>query len=462
MSCPVCGAVRPGSLIERVAEFVVRHGLFPPGCRVGVAVSGGADSVCLLKVLMELAPRWDLHLRVLHLDHGLRGTESRADAGFVERLAAASGLPFDLRSVNVAALGGNLEQAAREARRGFYLGLLRDGVVDRVATGHTADDQAETVLFRFLRGAGITGLAGMRALTPDGIARPLLELRRVEIRSWLSDRGIGWREDSSNAERRFARNRIRLDLLPALERDWNPSLAGTLVQLSRIARDEEDYWEKAVQALAAEHLRMDASAVLVNAKVLAELPPAASRRLVRHTIEVAKGGLSGVEFHHVERVLNLARKRDGHGRLLLPGLDVWRSFGTLRFHRADGGAPAFPHVVWNEIDTPVPGDCLDADRLIGPLTVRNWQPGDAMMLAGHGNETKIKDLFQRHRVPCWDRGAWPMVTSGGHIVWTRQFGVDARFAAGPGCKKLLLVREIAAPVIKLAQNESAGAPRTSL
>jgi tRNA(Ile)-lysidine synthase len=449
-------------LIERVAEFVVRHGLFPPGCRVGVAVSGGADSVCLLKILLELVPRWDLHLRVLHLDHRLRGADSRADAEFVQRLAAASGLPFDLRSVNVAALGGNLEQAAREARRGFYLGLMRDRVVDRVATGHTADDQAETVLFRFLRGAGITGLAGMRALTPEGIARPLLELRRAEIRSWLSAQGIEWREDSSNAERRFARNRIRMDLLPALERDWNPSLAGTLVQLSRIARDEEDYWEQSVRTLAAEHLRVDDLAVLVNAKGLAQLPPAVSRRLVRHAIELAKGGLSGVEFHHVERVLDLARKRGGHGRLLLPGVDVWRSFGTLRFHRTDGGPSGVPHVVWNEVDTPVPGDCLDACRLIGPLAVRTWQPGDAMMLAGHGNETKIKDLFQRHRVPCWDRSAWPMVTSGGRIVWTRQFGVDARFAAGPGCKKLLLVREIVAPAIKSAQNESAAAPRTSL
>ncbi|MEN6601795.1 MAG: tRNA lysidine(34) synthetase TilS [Bryobacteraceae bacterium] len=440
----------------------MRHRIFPPGCRVGVAVSGGADSVCLLTILLELASRRDLHLRVLHLDHGLRGAESRADAEFVEGLAARLGIPFELRAVNVAALGGNLEQAAREARRDFYLGAIRDGVVDRVATGHTADDQAETVLFRFLRGAGITGLAGMRALTPEGIARPLLELRRAEIRSWLSARGVEWREDSSNAERRFARNRIRLDLLPALERDWNPSLAGTLVQLSRIARDEEDYWAQAILTLAAEHLRADGSAVLLSAKDLAQLAPAASRRLVRHAIEVVKGDLSGVEFHHVERVLDLARKRGGHGRLLLPGLDVWRSFGTLRFHRADGGAFATPHIVWNEIDTLVSGDCLDADRLIGPLAVRTWQPGDAMMLAGQDKETKIKDLFQRHRVPCWDRGAWPMVTSGGRIVWTRRFGVDAHFLAGPGSAKLLLVREIAAPATKSAINESAAAPRTSL
>jgi tRNA(Ile)-lysidine synthase len=431
------------NLIERVAEWILGQRLFAPGCRVGLAVSGGADSVCLLKVLLEFAPRWDLRLLVLHLDHGLRGEESRADAEFVRRMAAESGLPCDVRAEDVAARGGNLEQAAREARREFYLELLRAGRVDRVATGHTMDDQAETVLFRFLRGSGTAGLAGMRALTPEGIARPLLELRRAEIRDWLSGRGIAWREDSSNGERRFARNRIRLDLLPALERDWNPSLAAALVQLARLARDEEDYWAQEIERLASEHLRVDGPAVLLNARRLVRLPPAVARRLVRRAIEKAKGDLSGMEFHHVERVLDLARKGAGHGRLLLPGVDVWRSFDFVRVSSGDTEAPTMPQVVWNEADDRGQGDCLDADLLIGDLEVRTWRPGDAMMLAGHRKETKIKDLFQRHRVPCWERAAWPILTCGGLVAWTRRFGADARFLAGGTSRKLIAVREIA-------------------
>ncbi len=431
------------ALVERVAEWILQHRMFAPDCRVGVAVSGGADSVCLLKMLIELAPRWNLRLRVLHLDHGLRGAESSADAAFVQRLAEEAGLPCDLRAVDVGALGGNLEQAARQARREFYFELLRSGVVARVATGHTMDDQAETVLFRFLRGSGTAGLAGMRATTPEGIVRPLLELRRAEIREWLAARGIAWREDSSNAERRFARNRIRLDLLPALEREWNPSLPSALVQLSELARDEEDYWAGEVRRLADEHLRVDGSIVLVSARWLAELAPAAARRLIRHAIEIAKGDLTRVEFHHVERVLDLARKRAGHGRLLLPGLDVWRSFDHMRLSSAAQKPLELPHVVWTEAATCADGDLLDAGRLGGALAVRTWRPGDAMMLVGHRKESKIKDLFQRERVPCWDRAVWPMVTCGGMVVWTRRFGVDARFAPDRTSTRLLRVRELA-------------------
>src|SRR5262249_10553666 len=155
--------------------------------RVGVAVSGGPDSVCLLALLRELAPRWDLRLTVLHLDHQLRGEESRQDALFVRDLAAAWELPFELREMDVAALcrqtGDTLEQAARSARLEFFRGFLRDGTLDRVAVGHTRSDQAETVLFRFLRGAGTAGLAGIRPVTAEGIVRPLLQIERSEIES---------------------------------------------------------------------------------------------------------------------------------------------------------------------------------------------------------------------------------------------------------------------------------------
>ncbi len=157
---------RAEACVERVAELIRRHAMFERGQRVGVAVSGGADSVCLLHVLVELAPRWDLRLSVLHLDHRLRGEESRGDAEFVRALAARLGLPFHAEEAGSLA-GDNLEQAARRARRAFFLRLLADRRLDRVALGHTRSDQAETVLYRFLRGAGTAGLAGMRPVTRE-------------------------------------------------------------------------------------------------------------------------------------------------------------------------------------------------------------------------------------------------------------------------------------------------------
>src|SRR5579885_1855165 len=215
-SCPACYDAE--EVLQRIAEFVTRHRMFDGGQRVGVAVSGGADSVFLLHALHELAPRWNLRLSVVHIDHCLRGEESRGDAAFVRDLAGELALPFHPGECDVARLcretGDNLEQVARAARRRFFLGFLEDGRLDRVALGHTRSDQAETVLFRFLRGAGTAGLAGIRPVTPEGLVRPLLDVERSEVEGWLRERGIPWREDSSNADLAFARNRIRRQLLP--------------------------------------------------------------------------------------------------------------------------------------------------------------------------------------------------------------------------------------------------------
>src|SRR5579864_954304 len=221
--------------------------MFQTGQRVGVAVSGGADSVCLLHVLVELGPRWNLRLSVLHLNHQLRGEESREDARFVAELAARLGLPFYLGEADVGRIarksGDNLEQAARNERSRFFLDYLRSGAADRIALGHTRSDQAETVLFRFLRGSGSAGLAGIRPVTTDGFVRPLLNVDRANIEQYLRERNITWREDSTNLSLDFARNRIRRELLPMLEREWNPAIAETLAHTAEWAREEEAYWE---------------------------------------------------------------------------------------------------------------------------------------------------------------------------------------------------------------------------
>src|SRR5713101_4484487 len=156
-------------VLDRIAEFIARHTMFPPGARVGIAVSGGADSVFLLQALRELAPRWSLQLSVVHVDHGIRGATSRADAAFVQDLAARQSLPFHLRHADVPAIQDNLEQAARRFRQAFFADLLSTGAVDRIATGHTRSDQAETVLYRILRGSGLAGLSGILPITQEGI-----------------------------------------------------------------------------------------------------------------------------------------------------------------------------------------------------------------------------------------------------------------------------------------------------
>jgi tRNA(Ile)-lysidine synthase len=457
-------------LLQRITGFIERHGMFRAGQAVGVAVSGGADSVCLLYLLRELAHHWALRLQVLHLNHNLRGEESVGDAGFVRELAGALGLPVTIHEARFDAADGNLEQAARQARLAFFRARIAAGAVDRVAVGHTRSDQAETVLFRFLRGAGTAGLSGIRPVTTDGIVRPLLEVDRVEVEGFLRERGIRWREDSSNVDPRFDRNRIRHQLLPQLVRDWNPALAEALAQTADWAQAEESWWESEVDRLAGAMLIRRPGVVFLKAGQLSALPLAAGRRLVRRALEVAKGNLRGVDFGHIASILRLASNPRGHGRVQAPGVAILRSFDWLRigpphslasresYSQAASVPGAFRvpgsdlEVCLELIEKPETSDpvnsvynCrmggLDWQRLSGRLEWRSWQAGDRYRPSGSTGEEKIKTLFQRARIPVWERRYWPVLTDGPSIVWVRQFGPAAEFEANSGSRWVLVIRE---------------------
>ncbi len=441
--------------------------MLEPGQRVGVAVSGGADSVCLLHLLLELAPSMEWRLTVLHLDHGLRGDESRADAAFVRRMAEDLGLPFVLREADLSGAGDNLEQAARRARMAFFREAIAGDAVDRVAVGHTRSDQGETVLYRFLRGSGTAGLAGIRPVIAPGIVRPLLYIGRAEIEDWLRSRAIPWREDSTNASARFARNRIRHSLLPQLEREWNPALPDVLAHTAEWARAEEEYWADEIERLAERVLEERGGAILVRAAVFSTLPAAVARRLVRHAIERARGGLRSIDFRHIQAALDLAQTARGEGRCSIPGLEVRRSLDWVRFARP-AGAGGYQFPVAAPSSSPIPGTdsvisleliensetsemsdnvynggmgCLDWGRLSGALELRNWRPGDQYQPVGSTGGKRIKTLFQQARIPVWERSRWPVLVDRSTLVWTRLFGPAAGFAAGEATRVVLRIRE---------------------
>ena len=455
-------------MIESVAATIARYAMFQHGQRLGVAVSGGADSVCLLHVLIELAPRWDLRLHVLHLDHQLRGPESRADAEFVCALARSFALPATIRTADIAGAAGNLEQAGRRARLAFFREMVSTGAVHRVAAGHTRNDQAETVLFRFLRGSGSAGLAGIRPVTGSGIVRPLIETSREEIEEFLRARGIAWREDATNRTMEFARNRIRHHLLPQLEREWNPAVIETLARTAEWAQAEESYWESEIAQFEAKLLLPSESGVLVHAEALEALPRAVARRLVRRAIERIKGDLRGIEFSHIDQMADLASGDGASGRVLAAGIQAERSLDWIRFTAigpkvAEFRSPALvPGVmelpsgarlslelidcskstastryVYNEEET----SFLDWFSLSGPLEIRSWKPGDRYQPWGTASVRKLKTFFQQARIPRWERNNWPVLTSGSEIIWSRRFGPAAAFRARPESRMLLVVRE---------------------
>jgi len=450
--------VNEPSVIDTVVTSISRHQMLSPGDRVIAAVSGGPDSVCLLDVLKELAPRLNVTIAgVAHLNHKLRGEESDEDEEFVRALTQKFGVEFYREEANLAA--GNLEQAARQARGAFFKRLIQAGVANRIATGHTRDDQAETVLFRLMRGSGPGGITGILPVTAESLIRPLLDVARADVREYLTSRGLTWREDSTNRDLRFSRNRIRHELLPQLAREWNPRITEALTRFADITQEEERWWAAEIERVAATGLAESYGGLEISVKQLAEMPKAVSRRLVRYAISKVRGDGLPVAYEHIEAVLDLGARREGEGTEKMPGMEAIRSFGRIRFQREGENAPVgVPIEVpgrypWGETAvcfdnsgaTCEPCICVTLKlRGLGelaPLELRSWRAGDHYRPAGKHRDYTIHELFQRARIPSWRRRAWPVLSLGSRIVWVRQFGPAHEFAAGDAAGPVLRIWE---------------------
>jgi tRNA(Ile)-lysidine synthase len=279
----------------------------------------------------------------------------------------------------------------------------------------------------------------VRPLTTEGLARPLIDLDRADIERYLRDNSIPWREDSTNANRDFDRNRIRHDLLPQLIRDWNPALIENLSHTAKWAQDEESYWDTEIDRLAATLLVLRPPAVLLRSADLCSVQPAVARRLVRKAIELAKGDLRGIDFHHVTRMLEMAAAPKGHDCTQAPGLNICRSFDWIRIAppriQADFRMPvsipgrfALPGATV-ALDFTNDAAGLDGELMKDGLELRNWRPGDHYRPLGRATEEKIKVLFQEARIPLWERRTWPILAIGDDIVWARHFGPATQYAA---------------------------------
>jgi tRNA(Ile)-lysidine synthase len=443
-------------VIEQVLRTISRYSMLPEGVRAGVAVSGGADSVALLHLLHRLSQARGWSLLVLHFDHQLRGAESDADRRFVEALAASLTLPFIVGSADVrsAARGGNLEQTARQLRYRFFAELRERQSLDVVATGHTASDQAETVLMRLLRGVSPDSLAGIRAVNGGWIVRPLLELTRDQVREWLNAEGLIWREDSSNGDNCFDRNRLRSEVLPLLRTQWNPNVEGALSRLASLAARDEEYWRSAVEAVWKEAAARNRFGIVLDVERMRREHPALQARVLTRACAEAAGSPLRMSNEQVERLLSLVSQREGDGRLSLPRLKAWRSFSQILLYKGVG-PPASPM----PIELRVPGVAalepngpsvrlvragsgagayneestqLDSGLAPGPFCLRAWRAGDRCRAGEGEDEGSIHRLLQRLKVPAWDRIGWPVLEWQGRVVWARGLGVAAGWCAGPG------------------------------
>jgi tRNA(Ile)-lysidine synthase len=329
-------------LVAAVDRALLSAGLPARGETLVVGLSGGADSVALTAALAALRRRRGLELVAAHLDHGLR-PDSADDAAFCQALCASLGVALRAGTARVRERAsrekGGLEQAARRERYSFLRRVQQDEAALWIAVAHTQDDQAETLLLRLLRGAGGSGLAGMRPQS-GALLRPLLAVSRPEVLAYLAERGLGWREDPSNADPAHVRNRVRHELLPSLEERFNPRVRAALARTADLVAEEALFLAGAAERALAEGSSLEGEALVLDLRALKAAPVALARATLRLAL-AESGGLSGVDRGHVDRLLRLASAAAPSGRLVqLPGDREARfTHRTLRLEKRAARVP---------------------------------------------------------------------------------------------------------------------------
>lgn len=438
---------RPAArLLPALLACVRKQGTIAAGDRVLAACSGGPDSVALVALLLKLREEMPLEIHLAHFNHRLRDGAGE-DERFVRDLARRWVLPLFAESADVRSHAAkkklNLEEAGRDLRYDFLRRAAARAGATKIATGHTMTDQAETVLMRLMRGTGLSGLAGIAVVAagePCPVVRPLLGIAGPDLRAWLAAEGIPYREDPSNLDRRFLRNRIRAELLPDLDRRYEPRIVAHLARLAAIAGEEDALLGAFVRELADEFIVRKGREAFLDLKTLPLLLPALARRVAREYLRELQGDLRDISYDDVESLVSLGEGKDLQ---LRKGLVLRREGGLvgrrkvrptsksyeilwdgrgevvvasagMAFHgtrrKADRGRPSFKNDDRTGVD-------LDAAGLVFPLVIRSRRPGDLYRPLGAPGRKKLKEILRAKGVPVAGRDRLPVFLSRGEIVW---------------------------------------------
>ncbi len=452
------------NLMKKVATTIQKYSMLTGGEKILVGLSGGPDSVCLLHVLTSLKDDFNLDLNAIYIDHGLRPHETETEIEFCKNLCERLCLPFTTQSIDVNSYaqeqGMNLQEAARGLRYRIFEETAYQIQADKIASGHTADDQAETLLMNLFRGSGKKGLSGIPPVRGK-IIRPLILTKRTEIERYLDEGKIAFITDSSNLKKYYLRNKIRLSLMPVLKQ-YNPDIIDTLSRTAEILRDEERYFEvivtktmmKLISRKTDVRIELFLSPFAIMDKVI-------MRRVLRRAIDETKG-IRGISLIHIDDIIELIQKGNPGDRIYLPkGIRVIKEYATIIL---TSESP----VQLNTYTLTVPGETIlkearilikasliesreslhesgfgttlgifDADQLTFPLKVRPRKNGDFFYPFGFGKRKKLQDFFVDEKVPRDERDRIPLLMSGDDIVWIVGYRGDDRFQVTDKTKRVL-------------------------
>jgi len=471
-------------LVMTVADTVKKWRMLAREDRVLIGLSGGADSVALLHILLQLAPDLNLNIGVAHLNHMLRGNASDEDARFVASLARKHHLPCFVTRKDIRALqkeiGAGIEDTGRHARYHFFNQTAKEHGFDKIATAHHADDSAEVVLMNLLRGSGPKGLCGIPPCRDGNIIRPLINARQRDIVAFVEAGNLAYVVDKSNHDTRFLRNRVRHELIPLLTSQYNPGFLDALVRFASVSHTEEAWInEMTCKMLETATIEKQPNRIDLSTIYLSGLHKAALRRILRGAIEYTKGNLNRIGFAHVESLVNLTLKGPDPGACHLPGKILARRLGyrislslepvplkslsksplTLEsngyaydVHKPDstglnltipetGQTIFFSVITPDEIadlnNTGQKSAFFDMEKLAFPLMLRNFQAGDRFFPLGMTGSQKVKNLFINTRVARDKRKSCPILLNNGQIVWVVGHRMDDRYKLDPATRHVL-------------------------
>ncbi|NLX62147.1 MAG: tRNA lysidine(34) synthetase TilS [Tissierellia bacterium] len=458
---------------EKVLKAVKEHNLIEEGDNILVGVSGGADSMALLYVLLEIKEEIDFNIFIAHVNHGVRGEEALEDEKYVERTAKKLGIPYFSKQVNMEEYARkkkiSAEEAGRELRYSFFREILSKIGGGKIAVAHNKNDQAETLLLRLFRGTGIEGLKGMEYKNKD-IIRPILGIEREEIEKYLLDRNIEFKIDRTNLEPIYNRNRIRLEIIPYIQKYYNPNIIDTLWRTSQLMSIDNEFFEEYCQRAYYKILKKkDENSIVLDGNTFKKEHISIQTRIIRNCILELNGSLQGITMKHVEDVVTLFLERGtGKSITLINNLVAKTSYGdfiiekfTEKENKEDESY--IQKINMNGVNYIDRLGCklkveikaidevnmdssnryrkyFDYDKVQGSLYVRNRRAGDRFVPFGMKGSKKVKDYFIDEKVPKDERNRIPIVTDEKNIIWIVGYRISELYKITKDTKRVLVIQ----------------------
>lgn len=455
------------SFTDKVKSTIEKYNMLRSGDTAVIGVSGGADSLCLLHVLNALKKELDIKLFAVHLNHQFRGIDAENDARFVEQMCDEWGIPHRIETFDVPAYakkqGLSSEEAGREIRYKLFKEVKEEIKADKIAVAHNMNDNAETILMRLARGTGLEGLKGIDPVR-DAIIRPLLEQDRPSIEAYCSQNGLIPRVDKTNFQPIYLRNKIRLELLPYMQKNINPSINEALIRLSQVVSEENDYMEQQTDERLKSIAQIKEGCIIINSAMLMQLHPAIQKRLVRRAVENITGTLTGFEYKHFQGILALQGQGTGAAIELPKDLKAYISYENLiickKIENHDKKCyyklKYNNEIFVNELNSAVsvrlfdrdelsviPKSSktiyIDADKVKAELAIRHREAGDRFSPIGMAGSKKLKDYFIDKKIPKELRDDIMLLADGQEIVWILGSIISEKYKVTPNTQKVMLV-----------------------